>query len=177
MGGRYFNPSQMSLAQTAFCHAEKLVAKYYRFGQEAFRAYRYDIRTLVQLESHEIQEGAFAQLCRYRYEKHDYQGASKSFFFYRVCLQDNRILDAVERANSFIKFTPLMLYIAAHELVHVIRFDGGLFDFEAPQEEKSREEEIVHAITRQIMQPVMHHDLNLVLDCFSNQYKIGDLYH
>jgi hypothetical protein len=27
------------------------------------------------------------------------------------------------------------------------------------------------------MQPVMHHDLNLVLDCFSNQYKIGDIFH
>ncbi len=177
MGGRYFNPSQMSLAQAAFCHAEQLVERYYRFGEGALRACRYDIRTLIQLESHEIQEEAFAHLCRYRYEKHNAQGDSKSFFFYRVCLQDNRILDAVERANSFIKFSPLMLYIAAHELVHVIRFDAGLFDFEAPQEEKSREEEIVHAITRQIMQPVMHHGLNLVLDCFSDQYKIGDLYH
>jgi len=177
MEGRYFNPSQMSLAKTAFSHAETLVGSYYRFGQEAFKAYRYDIRTLVELETHEIQDGAFAHLCRYKYEKQGFSGESKSIHFYRVCLQDNRILDAVERANSFIKFAPLMLYIAAHELVHVIRFDGGLFDFEAPQEEKNREEEIVHAITRQIMQPVVHHDLNLVLDCFSNQYKIGDLYH
>ncbi len=177
MRGRYFNPSQMSLAKAAFDYAERLVANYYRFRREAFRAYRYDIRTLAELETHEIQEGAFAHLCRYRYEKKGSPDDAISFHFYRVCLQDNRILDAVERANSFIKFAPLMLYIAAHELVHVIRFDGGLFDFEAPQEEKNREEEIVHTITRQLMQPVMYHDLNLVLDCFSNQYTIGDLYH
>jgi len=177
MGYRFFNPSQMSLAKAAFDHAEQLVANYYRFGRRAFQAYRYDIRTLAELETHEIQDGAFAHLCRYRYEKKGLPDASRSFQFYRVCLQDNRILDAVERANSFIKFAPLMLYIAAHELVHVIRFDEGLFDFEAPQEEKIREEEIVHAITRQIMQPVVHHDLGLVLDCFSSQYQIGDLYN
>jgi len=177
MGGRYFDPLQMSLAKAAFVHAEKLVAGYYRFGRDAFRSYRYDIRTLAELESHEIREGAFAHLCRYRYEKKGAPETVRSFHFYHVCLQDNRILDAVERANSFIKFAPLMLYIAAHELVHVIRFDRGLFDFDAPQEEKNREESVVHTITRQIMQPVVHHDLSLVLDCFSNQYKIGDLYH
>jgi hypothetical protein len=81
MGERYFNPSQMSLAKAAFDHAEKLVSNYYRFGLEAFRAYRYDIRTLAELETHEIQEGAFAHLCRYRYEKKGFPSDSRVFHF------------------------------------------------------------------------------------------------
>jgi hypothetical protein len=94
--------------------------------------------------------------------------------FYRICLQDNRILDAVERAGSFIRLTPLMLYIAAHELVHVIRFDRDHIDFNASREEKQQEEEKVDGITRDMLRSVANPDLNLVLECFSNRYKIGD---
>ena len=69
-----------------------------------------------------------------------------------ICLQDDRILDAVERAHSFIRLSPLMLYIAAHELVHVIRFERGEGNFDAPDDEKSNEEEKVHRITRSLAQ-------------------------
>ncbi len=95
--------------------------------------------------------------------------------FYRICLQDDRILDAVERAHSFIRLSPLLLYIAAHELVHVIRFERGEGNFDAPEDEKSDEEEKVHRITRNLLKPATDPDLNLVLDCFSNRYRIGDL--
>jgi hypothetical protein len=97
--------------------------------------------------------------------------------FYRICLQDDRILDAVERAHSFIRLSPLLLYIAAHELVHVIRFDRGEGNFDALEEEKSDEEEKVHRITRNLLKPTIDSELNLVLDCFSNIYRIGDLVH
>jgi hypothetical protein len=174
---RYFNTSQISVATWAFPHAEKLTAQYFRLNHEAMKSYRYDVKTLAYLEDHEVNEQAFAHLCKYQYNKGQDAKEKDGFYFYRICLQDNRILDAVERANSFIKLNPLMLYIAAHELVHVLRFEMGESDFEASLEEKKQEEERVNAITKDMLQAGVSSDLNLVLDCFSDRYKIGDLFN
>ena len=38
-----------------------------------------------------------------------------------------------------------MLYIAVHELIHVIRFSTGTIDFDAPQKEKSRKKKLFTA--------------------------------
>ncbi|HQB31680.1 MAG TPA: hypothetical protein PLO86_12995, partial [Syntrophales bacterium] len=75
-----------------------------------------------------------------------------------------------------IKFDPLMLYIAAHEIVHVIRFDTGESDFHLPPEEKKKEEETVHRVTKNLLGPVAGSDMNLVLECFSDQYLITEVY-
>jgi len=176
---RYFNRAQLPLANKAFNDAEKLVARNFRISEQELKRNRYDVKTLAYLEQHEIKEGAFAHLCKYVYEKpaDSSETSKESFAFYRICLQDNIILDAVERANSFIKFNPLMLYIAAHELIHVLRFGKGEIDFEASQEEKEQEEAIVHNLTKIALQPAQHHDLDMVLDCFSSSFKIYDLYN
>jgi len=70
-----------------------------------------------------------------------------------------------------------MLYIAVHELIHVLRFGNGEIDFNAVREEKEKEEFIVHNLTRNVLQPVKEHDLEIVLDCFSSHFKIGDLFN
>jgi hypothetical protein len=170
----YFNTAQMPVTQKAFGDAEKLVSQHFRLGDNQFRKNKYDVKTLAFLEEHEVKDGAFAHLCKYCYEKSDRRGTN-SFDFYRVCLQDNIILDAVERANPFIKFGPLMLYIAVHELIHVLRFGRGEIDFDATREEKEREEAIVHNLTRGALLPVRAHDLEIVLDCFSSNFNILDI--
>lgn len=172
----YFNPAQMSLADSAFQHAEKLAGRYFRISPEAMKAHRYDIRTLAYLDRHEVNNQAFAHLCKYDCQQSDKAGLEQGLHFYRICLQDNRILDAVCRAGPFIRLNPLLLYIAAHELVHVIRFDGGCIDFDAPLAEKQREEEKVHDITRDMLSNIAGPELNLVLECFSSRYQLGDLY-
>jgi hypothetical protein len=63
-----------------------------------------------------------------------------------------------------------MLYIAVHELIHVLRFNAGEIDFDAGAEEKEKEETIVHNLTRAALQPVRGCDLEIVLDCFSSQF-------
>jgi len=171
----YFSISQKSIANNAFQHAEKLAGKYFRLRPEEMRNHHYDVKTLANLENHEVKEGAFAHLCRYHYKNDECSNQLDSFYFYRICLQDNRILDAIDRGHSFIKLNPLLLYIAAHELVHIIRFEAREIDFDASREEKEREEDKVHAITRDILQSCISPDLKLILDCFSNRYKIGDL--
>ena len=180
--GRYFNPAQISLAGSVFQHAERLTSEYFRLSPEKFKSHRYDVKTLAFLEEHEVRKGAFAHLCKYHYHKEEgqvqeqQQGQERGFHFYRICLQDDRILDAVERAHSFIRLNSLMLYIAAHELVHVIRFDNGQTAFDLSVDEKREEEEKVHGITRDMLQSSLNPDLKLVLDCFSSRYHIGDMF-
>ncbi len=173
----YFNPSQISLADRAFAHAEKMAASHYRLGNAELQGLRYDVKTLAYLEEHEKSENAFAHLCRYHYQTDRGTEKTGGFHFYRVCLQDNRILDAVYRAESFIKLPPLLLYIAAHELIHVIRFDAGEGRVDVSTEEKEQEEQKVHKITRELLSPVTYPDLKLVLDCFSDRHAIGDLFN
>ncbi|MEK7373757.1 MAG: hypothetical protein AABZ85_01855 [Thermodesulfobacteriota bacterium] len=171
---RYFNGTQISLAGKTFSQAEMMAGQYFRLSPSEWKGHRYDVKTLAFLEKHEVREGAFAHLCRYQFRK-EHEGAEEGFYFYRICLHDDRILDAVERAHSFIRLSSLLLYIAAHELVHVIRFEQGEGNFDAPEEEKLDEEQTVHRITRNLLKPGTDPDLNLVLDCFSNRYQIGDL--
>ena len=171
---RFFSPTQISLAGRTFAEAERLAGGYFRLSPAEWRSHRYDVKTRAFLEEHEVQEGAFAHLCRYEYRQEP-ETAERRRHFYRICLQDERILDAVERAHSFIRLSPLLLYIAAHELVHVIRFEREEVSFEADESEKTDEEETVHRITRNLLKPVTNGDLSLVLDCFSNDYRIGDM--
>lgn len=172
-----FSPTQISRVAGIFSEAETLVGRYFRLSKGDVKANRYDVKTLVHLEAHEVDKGAFAHLCRYYRQKEQDAASYGSYHFYRICLQDDRILDAVDRAKSFIKFSPLMLYIAAHELVHIIRFNRGDSDFDAPLEAKKMEEEKVHNITRGVLQPVTGSDLGLVIDCFSSHYQIGDIFN
>jgi hypothetical protein len=176
---RCFNKEQIPMAGRAFNDAEKLVSRHFRMSEYDLRKNKYDVKTLAFLEEHEVKDGAFAHLCKYSYEKpSDLRPEGKEGFdFYRVCLQDNIILDAVDRANTFIKFSPLMLYIAVHELIHVLRFGNGAIDFNALQEEKEQEEKIVHKLTRSALQQVQQSDLEIVLDCFSSEFAISDLYN
>jgi hypothetical protein len=176
---RYFNATQIPFTNKAFNDAEKLVSRNFRISEGELKRKRYDVKTLAHLEEHEIKEGAFAHLCKYVYERpaRSFNADKESFDFYRICLQDNIILDAVERANSFIKLNPLMLYIATHELIHVLRFSNGEIDFDASVEEKEREEAIVHNLTKIVLQPVKHHDLDIVLDCFSSSFNIYELFN
>lgn len=171
---RYFNASQMSLAGRSFSQAEGMAGRYFGLGPAAWKVHRYDVKTRAFLTEDEVREDAFAHLCKYEFRKAPEQAENEGHF-YRICLQDERILDAVERAHTFIRLSPLLLYIAVHELVHVIRFERGEGNFDATEEEKACEEEKVHRITRNLLKPIMDSDLNLVLDCFSSDYRIGDM--
>ena len=170
-----FSSRERGCVTGAFSYAERLTGKYFDIAPEEWFSCRYDVRTLVQLENHEVHETAFAHLCKYSAPQEHGRDPLGGLHFYRVCLQDNRILDAIERGSSYIKLVPLMLYIATHELVHILRFEKGESDFDMPVEERGKEEERVEFITRSILSPRAGHELNLVLDCFGNNYRIGDV--
>ena len=174
---RCFNTAQLPIAARAFGEAEKLLLRHFRLNESELRKNKYEVKTLAFLDEHEVKDGAFAQLCKYSYEKTATltPEGREGFDFYRVCLQDNSILDAVDRANSFVKLNPLMLYIAVHELIHVMRFGNGAIDFDASLEEKEREEKVVHSLTREALQAVRQRDMDIILDCFSSQFAISEI--
>lgn len=172
----YFNPLQVSKIKGVFDQAERLAGRYFHLTEGQMRAQRYDLRTLAHLEAYEVDEKAFAHLCKYAIRKDEQAEKPRSYDLYRICLQDNRILGAVERAHSFIRLESLMLYIAVHELVHVIRFAGGHADFEASHAERLQEEEKVDTITRTVLRPAADKDMGLVLDCFSSRYSLLESY-
>jgi len=173
--GRFFTPAEVQVAASAFDQAEGLVGRHFRLSPDEIKAHRYDVKTLAFLESHEVRNGAFAHLCKYQTgrDRKDEETAP-GLHFYRICLQDNRILDAVERGTSFIRLSPLLLYIAAHELVHIIRFDRGEIAFDAGEEDRDKEEEKVHGITRTLLQGLRQSEVGIVAECFDSRYRLGD---
>jgi hypothetical protein len=168
----YFNPEQIALARQSFADAETIARRCFRLGENGKGLGRYDVKTKAQLETHEICEGRFAHLFRYEYSSDKARECDRSISFYCICLQDDVILDAVKRAGRFVRLSPLLLYVAAHELVHVIRFEQGEGDFYAAENERMREEEKVHQITRSMLKPLADNGMDLVLDCFSDQYRV-----
>ncbi len=171
----YFSADEKTAVHRSFMEAEGLARNFFQLSSEEWKTHRYEVKTFEHLEPHEKSDEAFAQLCKYVYRKRDAEDRRTDFHFFRVCLQDHRILDAVKRGGSFIRFPPLMLYIATHELVHILRFNRGESEFDMGVEEKEREEEQVHIITRRMLKTRADAHLNLVLDCFGNDYRIGDL--
>jgi len=171
---RYFSQEQIALAMRSFAESEIMTRRFFNINAGERKLHRYDVKTRAFLEKHEICEGTFAHL--FKYEANKEQGADRiddeAIVFYRICLQDDVILDAVKRADSFVRLSPLLLYVATHELVHVIRFERGEGDFYATGEEKADEEEKVHRITRNLLKPLADAEMNLVLDCFSDRYRM-----
>ncbi len=102
----------------------------------------YDVKTLVETEDHERQEGVFAKLMRL---EPDTPGRQP---LYRICLQDIRIFEFIQERREIDMFS-LLTFIMTHELLHIHRFSTGKADFfEAPRED---EEVHVDNLTRLFM--------------------------
>jgi hypothetical protein len=170
----YFSAEQIVLARQSFKEAERLTQRYFDVDERERKRQRYDVKTKAFLEEHEICGDTFAHLFKYELDS-EQRDHKEGIIFYRICLQDDVILDAVKRATSFVSLPNLLLYIATHELVHVIRFERGEGDFYATGNEKIREEEIVHRTTSRLLKPRADMDMNLVLECFSDQYRLQPL--
>ena len=94
-----FYKSQISLVKSSFDAAEEMVRDYFRLQDRELRSSRYDIKTLVELAEPEVNKSAFAHICRYECEKPE-KKANSNYYVYRICLQDDRILDAVDRGRT-----------------------------------------------------------------------------
>jgi len=163
----HFNDRQVSMVGEVIDLAQDLVTDYFSVSSNEWKNYRYDVKTRAHLSQAEITDSALAQICKYECLKEKSSSPPSSFDLYRICVQDNHILDAVKRPLNKIGLRPLLLYIFTHELSHVVRFSKHFKDFFASPEEKEAEEAIVHSITYEMLWSIGDRDLDRVL----NRYR------
>jgi hypothetical protein len=147
-----FHPEELKVVNEAVAVAEELTSNAYKMSFAEWRHRRYDIKTLADLSPEEVVEGPFAQIVRYVGCKARTSLGSSRYDLYKICLQDHSILGTLREFASLSLF-PFALYIVTHELIHVIRFTKFLQAFDAPLEEKMREETRVHERTWEILKP------------------------
>ena len=162
----HFSDKELCLVEQTIDMAEDMVAGYFNMSSDEWMGYRYEVKTLAELNHKEKTDKAFAQICKYECVKKKDLNSPQSFDLYRICLQDNWILHAVNQPLRKISLGPLILYIAVHELSHVVRFSKYYKDFFASPLEKELEEAKVHSITREMLKSLKDTTLNHVLGLY-----------
>ncbi len=145
-----FTPQEIGIVNEAAAMAEELVSNAYKMSTSQWLRRKYDFRTVAELGPGEIIRGPFAQIIRYEGQRQDSSLGSEAYDFYKICLQDHAILDALHR-NRHLQLLPFCLYILTHELIHIVRFSKFLCSFVATEMERMTEEGIVHRETHAIL--------------------------
>ena len=171
-----FNEDQLKTVNDSVEMAEELVSNFYKMSETQWLHRRYDVKTLVDLCREEIIDGPFAQLIRYKGRLKNTSLSSSTYDFYKICFQDHAILAALKQSPC-IKLFPFILYIAAHELIHIVRFSKFLQNFDASSKERIAEEKRVHENTRKILSSVKITGLADVLKSYGNWHKTIDGLH
>ena len=154
--GKFFNERQLCLVQEAVCVSEDLVSDHYKMSSAQWIRSRYEVKTAKDLSAQERVVGPFAQVVGYRGQKKNGCLGSSWFDFYRICIQDQAILPAVEKKTNKLKLFPFLLYIVVHELVHIVRFARfqQIYDSALEADCAMEEERLVHGITFEILRGI-----------------------
>jgi hypothetical protein len=146
----HFNMDEIEIVNNSIAMAEELVCNYYKISANQWLRHRYDVKTLEDLLPAEIINGPFAQVMRYMGQRKNMSLGSSKYDFYKICIQDNSILSAIRNSQGLQLFS-FALYIVAHELIHIVRFGKYLQNFDATDDEKMKEEVLVHEKTNEIL--------------------------
>lgn len=168
-----FNQDQLKVVNNSVAMAEELISNFYKMSEAQWLHRRYDVKTLVDLCHNETTDGPFAQIVRYKGQLKDTSLSSSTYDFYKICLQDHSILAALKQSPGMELF-PFILYIVAHELIHIVRFSKFIQSFDASCEEKNMEEKRVHEKTREILSSVRISGLADVLKFYSKWHTTFD---
>ncbi len=147
-----FGVVQLQRLEALFELAQEVTGEFYRMGTDEARCVPYEVHTLAELRKEEIHEhGVLADIARYQYADRAF-GRKRDL--YRVNIQDHNVLQSLNRPEDRIAFSPLMLYVLTHEIVHVIRFVKFLAPFHMDEKDRATEENRVHSITQSILSRV-----------------------
>lgn len=166
-----FTSRQVAVVNRAAGMAEELVSNHYKMSASEWLRPKYDVKTLAGLAPHEVVDGPFAQIIRYRGQPHDAILGSSTYDFYKICLQDHTIL-ATLRVNPSLSLLPFTVYVISHELIHIVRFSRFLQGFDATPAERLEEEKRVHAVTNEILSSRKIEGLHAVLDFFGDWRRV-----
>ena len=168
-----FNLDQLKVVNNSVAMAEELVSNFYKMSEAQWLHRRYDVKTLIDLCPDETTNGHFAQIVRYKGQLKDTSLSSSTYDFYKICLQDHSILAALKQSPGMELF-PFILYIVAHELIHIVRFSKFIQSFDASCKEKTAEEKRVHGKTREILSSVKVAGLTDVLKFYNKWHMPFD---
>jgi hypothetical protein len=153
-----FNSVQLNIVGKARRRAADLVSDYYRVSPREWKQMRYEVKTLRALDSSEVTDTALAHTVCYGFRREAGPLVLEEGDFYRICLQDHRILDAARETEM--RLGPLLTYVITHELVHVVRFGQQLQRVDLPQELRPYEEQKVEKTTRAILAKAGNAEIN-----------------
>lgn len=171
MTSKIFDKEHIEVMSRAIAVAEELVSGYYKLSVSELSSVRYDFRTQKDLSEYEIVNGPLAQVLRYKANPSDLVHSAESYDFYKICIQDHRILEVIE-SNSELDMFGFFLYIAVHELVHVIRFFKFFQNFDASRAERLSEEKKVHGITVKILSKINSSEIRRISVFFDHWQNI-----
>jgi hypothetical protein len=158
-----FSPEEIQVVSQAVEIAEDVTANHFKISTAQWKHVRYDISTLAELSPDEIADCAFAQITRYS-GKPDLS-RQRHYDYFKICLQDQNIIAAVERDEG-VRLLPLGVYVVTHELVHIVRFCKFLQHFDAEPPERQQEEMRVHEITQRALGSLRIPHLDYVLEVY-----------
>ncbi len=165
-----FSPEQIIIVNQAAAMAEELVSNHYKMSLTEWKRPRYDFKTLADLDPDEIVDGPLAQIIRYEGKPRHAFLNSSTYDFYKICFQDHAIVKLLAQNPSIMLFS-LVLYIATHELIHIVRFSKFLQNFHASPDEKQTEEKRVHEKTHEILSDIKLSGISEVFE-FSKSWQI-----
>ncbi len=160
-----FDPKQLETINQAILIAEEVISDFFKISFSEWKRYRYDIKTLALLKPEEITDEAFAQIVKYICHPEKKPRGSLQADYYKICLQDHVILQAISRERD-LPLYPLAAYIITHELIHVVRFSRFLQSFIVSPHEQEAEETLVHELTYKLLRGVRIPGLDYVLDVY-----------
>lgn len=161
----FFNKKQQFWVGEALEIAETLAENYFRVDLRDPERFLYDLQTLESLKGQEKTHRALAQVCKYEYRSRKAQDSQGGTRFYRICLQDDKILNTVQTEGPSL-FKPLLLYVVTHELIHVIRFSMDPKRFYLHSKGKKIEESDVHRKTYELLRSFKDPQVERLLECY-----------
>lgn len=168
----HFNEKEIDLTNQMLDRAVSLTRDYYDIDQQDWQNMKFELKSLKDLNKNEITDKAFAQLAQYR-------GVSSKasqgyrFNFYRICLQDDKILNAVSEREDKTVLKPLLLYVVTHELIHIVRFNKLQKSFNSSWIEKEIEEKNTHQDTYHVLKDTDVFGINHVLDYYKDHRMVS----
>jgi hypothetical protein len=168
-----FKKEDLRTVSDALDIAEDRTGDYFKFSSGQWRRHRYDVKTLSQLASHEVVPDVFALLKKTAKARDRIEPRSRNRDFYFICLQDHRILKALNR-DSDLGLLPLLVYVFTHELVHIVRFCNFSQRFEVSTKDREKEERLVHATTYEILKELSLPRLDYILNSYET-HRVCDM--
>ncbi|MFA5902597.1 MAG: hypothetical protein WC836_01590 [Desulfobacula sp.] len=171
---KYFNREELLKVDDAVKISEELVNNFFKMSSGQWLRNRYDIKTAKGLDGCEHVHGPFAQVIKYEAREKEASLGSSSYILYKVCLQDDAILDTIQKEDLLLE--PFLLYILSHELIHIVRFSQYKQRYENKNEADVTldEERQVHLLTYEILKFLSIPGLAEVCEFYKN-WRTGNL--